>query len=429
MSGQIFISYRREESRWSARSLHDRLTQRFDRKQIFMDVDSVGLGEDFVKTIEETVGSCDVLIAVIGAHWLTSTDAQGGRRLDNPEDFVRTEIATALRRHIRVIPVLVDGASMPQSADLPDDLKPLVRRNALLVGDTHFDDDCRRLMAAIEQVLDKAAAERREREEKERLEHEPQSPPPSPVAPSIPPANREANKPPVEIPKVVYPLAPKPAESERERPPPPSSGRIGGKTPSKQVVIAFLAIVAVLVVGGLIYLAIRPSQSPRSQPAPPSASPSQAVIATPTPAPMSSSPGGVALPSPSINVTPPTALPTSAPEPSSSTPVPNTSAMTWQIGNRVLALWSDDYWYAATINDIRGKRLLVHYDDGTKEWLTAEKIIALDYRVGDYVECRSKGRKDYYPAHIVDTEGDNITVQYSDSSKEQTSMRLLRFIK
>ena len=72
----------------------------------------------------------------------------------------------ALRRHIRVIPVLVDGASMPQSADLPDDLKPLVRRNALLVGDTHFDDDCRRLMAAIEQVLDKAAAERREREEK-----------------------------------------------------------------------------------------------------------------------------------------------------------------------------------------------------------------------------------------------------------------------
>jgi hypothetical protein len=75
MSGQIFISYRREESRWSARSLHDRLIQRFDRNQIFMDVDSVGLGEDFVKTIEETVGSCDVLIAVIGAHWLTSTEA------------------------------------------------------------------------------------------------------------------------------------------------------------------------------------------------------------------------------------------------------------------------------------------------------------------------------------------------------------------
>ena len=154
MSGQIFISYRREESRWSARSLCDRLTQRFDRNQIFMDVDAIALGEDFLKAIEKRVGECDVLIAVIGAHWLTSTDEQGGRRLDDPEDFVRMEIATALRRDIRVIPVLVDGASMPRSRDLPDDLKSLVRRNALQVGDTHFDDDCRRLVAAIEQVLE-----------------------------------------------------------------------------------------------------------------------------------------------------------------------------------------------------------------------------------------------------------------------------------
>ena len=196
MSGQIFISYRREESRWSARSLRDRLIQRFDRSQIFMDVDSVGLGEDFVKTIEETVGSCDVLIAVIGAHWLTSTDGQGDRRLDNPEDFVRMEIATALRRNIRVIPVLVDGASMPRSTDLPDDLKQLVRRNALQVGDTHFDDDCRRLVAAIEQVLEKAAAERRE--------HEPRAQPPSPVAPSTSPAKPEADKLSAEAPKVVF---------------------------------------------------------------------------------------------------------------------------------------------------------------------------------------------------------------------------------
>jgi formylglycine-generating enzyme required for sulfatase activity len=300
MSGQIFISYRREESRWSARSLHDRLAQRFDRNQIFMDVDSVSLGEDFVKTIEETVGSCDVLIAVIGAHWLTSTDEQGGRRLDNLEDFVRMEIATALRRDIRVIPVLVDGASMPRSTDLPDDLKQLVRRNALQVGDTHFDDDCRRLVAAIEQVLEKAAAERRERKSKERLEQEPQAQPHGPDAPSTPPAKPEADN---EIPKVVYPLAPKPAGPECEKPPPPSSGRTEGKRPSKQV-IAFLAMAAVVVVGGLIYLAIRPSQSPQPQPAPPSASPSKAVIATPTPAPTSSLPVGLALPSPSISLTP-----------------------------------------------------------------------------------------------------------------------------
>jgi hypothetical protein len=263
MSGQIFISYRREESRWLARSLHDRLAQRFDRDQIFMDVDSVGLGEDFVKTIEETVGSCDVLIAVIGTRWLTSADEKGHRRLDNPEDFVRMEIATALRRHIRVIPVLVDGASMPLSTDLPDDLKLLVRRNALQVAETHFDDNCRRLVVAIEQVLEKAAAERREREEKERLEHKPQAQLSGPVALS------EADKPSAETRKVVYPLAPKPPVSAREKPPTVLVKR--NWSPSKQV-IAFLAIAAVLMVGGLIYLAIRTSQS----------RPSPSAIATPS---------------------------------------------------------------------------------------------------------------------------------------------------
>jgi hypothetical protein len=285
MSGQIFISYRRDESRWSARSLCDRLAARFDRNQIFMDIDTIGLGEDFVKTIEETVGACDVLIAVIGAHWLTSTDGQGGRRLDNPEDFVRMEIATALRRNIRVIPVLVDGALMPQSTDLPDDLKPLVRRNALQVGDTHFDDDCRRLVATIEQVLAKNTAARREREEKERLEHEPQSP----FAPSRLPAKPEVDKLSAEAPKVVSPLAPEPAEPKPvepkpEMPPPPSSGGTGRKSLSKKV-IAFLAIAAVLVVG--VYLATRLLQwRPPQHGSVAAVTPSPPVIAPPlTPQP------------------------------------------------------------------------------------------------------------------------------------------------
>jgi tetratricopeptide (TPR) repeat protein len=172
MSGQIFISYRREDGRWSARSLYERLSARFDRKQIFMDIDAIALGDDFVTAIEKTVGECDVLIAVIGTRWLNCKDEEDSRRLDNPEDFVRREIATALKRDIRVIPVLVDGASMPRSIDLPDDLKPLVRRNALRISDAGFDDDCRRLTAAIEQVLEKTAAEQRERQEKERLEAE-----------------------------------------------------------------------------------------------------------------------------------------------------------------------------------------------------------------------------------------------------------------
>ena len=278
MSGQIFISYRREESRWSAGRLYDRLCARFDRKQVFMDIDAIALGDDFVKAIEKTVGECDVLIAVIGAHWLTSKDEQS-RRLDNPEDFVRMEIGTALRRDIRVIPVLVDGALMPRLTDLPDDLKALVRRNALRISDTGFEDDCRRLVGAIEQVLEKNAAERREREEKERLGHEPQAQPPSPVAP---PAKSEAADPSAETLNVVYPLPPKPAEPEREKPPPPSAGGTGGKSPSKQL-IAFLTIAAVLVVGGLIYLAFKASQSPPPQPAPIAAvTPSPPAIATPT---------------------------------------------------------------------------------------------------------------------------------------------------
>jgi len=89
------------------------------------------LGINFVEEIEKNVGSCDVLIAVIGKHWLISTDEKRRRRLNNPNDFVRLEIATALKRNIRVIPVLVDGASMPPSGQLPEDLKPLAFRNAL----------------------------------------------------------------------------------------------------------------------------------------------------------------------------------------------------------------------------------------------------------------------------------------------------------
>jgi formylglycine-generating enzyme required for sulfatase activity len=287
MSGQIFISYRREESRWSARSLHDRLALGFGPKQIFMDIDAIALGEDFVSAIETTVAKCDVLIAVIGNNWLTSKDGQGGRRLDNPEDFVRMEIATALKREIRVIPVLVDGVLMPRSTELPDDLKPLVRRNALQISDTSFDGDCQRLVAAIKEVLEKAATERRERDEQQA---------------STPSGKPEADKLSETPSKVVYPSPPRPTEAKPEMPPLSSSDGTGQKGLSKQV-IAFLAIAAAILVGGLIYLAFRASQSP-PPPAPVSASPSQTVIATPTSTRASSSPVVVAHPSASITATP-----------------------------------------------------------------------------------------------------------------------------
>jgi hypothetical protein len=117
-----------------------------------MDIDTIALGLDFVEAIQDAVGSCDVLLAVIGRQWLTSTDPLGHRRLDNPEDFVRLEIMTALARQIRVIPVLVGGASMPRSTELPEVLQPLARRQALVVGD-HFHPDVDRLIKELEKIL------------------------------------------------------------------------------------------------------------------------------------------------------------------------------------------------------------------------------------------------------------------------------------
>jgi hypothetical protein len=126
VSGQIFISYRRGDAFYPAAHLYERLSTHFAQNQIFMDIDNLEPGVDFVEAIERSVGACDVLIAVIGKRWLISSDEEGRRRLDNPQDFVRLEIATALKRGIRVIPVLVDDASMPRDNDLSDDLTHLL---------------------------------------------------------------------------------------------------------------------------------------------------------------------------------------------------------------------------------------------------------------------------------------------------------------
>jgi TPR repeat protein len=172
MSGKIFISYRRDDASAWARLIYDRLFQRFSHNEIFMDVDTIEPGVDFVAAIKEVVGACDVLIAVIGTRWLTSSDRLGRRRLDIPEDFVCLEIATALKRNIRVVPVLVEGVTMPEVGELPDDLKALVHRNALQLSHDRFRTDSERLASAVERVLEKTAAKRREREENERLETE-----------------------------------------------------------------------------------------------------------------------------------------------------------------------------------------------------------------------------------------------------------------
>ena len=150
MNAKVFISYRREDSAPYAGRLYDRLVARFGEDQVFIDIDQIDPGEDFAEVINRKVGTCDIAIIAIGPHWLTATDASGKRRLDNEEDFVRMEIVAALQRKIRVIPVLVGGAQMPQKEDLPQALAPLSRRNAVELREIHFHADVNPLIEAIE---------------------------------------------------------------------------------------------------------------------------------------------------------------------------------------------------------------------------------------------------------------------------------------
>jgi hypothetical protein len=151
--GRIFISYRREETAYAAGWLYDRLADHYGRSQVFKDVDSIQLGDDFVEVITAAVGSCDVLLALIGREWLTIIDERGRRRLDNPNDFVRLEIEAALARRVRVIPILVDGARIPRADELPDSLARLVRRQALELSPSRFEFDTSRLLNVLDQTL------------------------------------------------------------------------------------------------------------------------------------------------------------------------------------------------------------------------------------------------------------------------------------
>lgn len=151
--GRIFISYRREDAAGFAGRLYDRLAANFGEERLFMDIDAILPGEDFVDVINRELDSCAVLVAVIGPNWLSAADAAGRPRLDNPDDFVRLEIGKALERNIRVIPVLWQRAVMPRSSELPKDLTSLARRNAVEVEHASFQRDVAPLMTALEQLL------------------------------------------------------------------------------------------------------------------------------------------------------------------------------------------------------------------------------------------------------------------------------------
>jgi TIR domain len=158
-SGGVFISYRREETAAQAGRLYDHLSGRFGEDRVFMDVDSIAIGTDFTKAIVQAVSRCNILLALIGPHWSAITDIKGIRRIDYSQDFVRVEIETALQRDIRVVPVLIDGASLPQADDLPPSLRPLIRRQALKLSHAGFRSEVSRLIAAIDDVFDVKAGQ------------------------------------------------------------------------------------------------------------------------------------------------------------------------------------------------------------------------------------------------------------------------------
>jgi hypothetical protein len=146
----IFISYRREDSAGHAGRLFDALAEHFGRERVFMDVVGIEPGLDFIDAIDKAVSSAEVMVAVIGRNWLSCKDGGGQSRLCDPRDFIRLETEAALKRGIRVVPVLVQGAPMPSETDLQDDLKPLARRQAVELSDSRWESDTRRFIKILE---------------------------------------------------------------------------------------------------------------------------------------------------------------------------------------------------------------------------------------------------------------------------------------
>jgi TIR domain len=150
--GGIFICYRREDGHAAGR-LYDSLKQRFSSDQIFLDVDNIEPGQTFASAIHERVAASDAMLVVIGPDWLNASDSKGQRRLDDASDFVRLEIEAALKREIRVIPILLEPAELPQAEALPSTIKPLTERQAVKFHHESFSRDAEYLNAALAKVV------------------------------------------------------------------------------------------------------------------------------------------------------------------------------------------------------------------------------------------------------------------------------------
>jgi TIR domain len=160
---KILISYRRQDNADVTGRIYDRLIQRFGQGAVFKDVDSIPLGVDFRTFLDEQVAKCEVFLAVIGRDWAKKRGSKGKSRLDDPEDFVRIEIESALKRKIPVIPVLVSGASIPPAERLPASIQDLSYRHGIAVRqDPDFHRDMDRLIEHLTQQIQGLKEHRKE---------------------------------------------------------------------------------------------------------------------------------------------------------------------------------------------------------------------------------------------------------------------------
>lgn len=156
---RILISHRQEDSPAHARRLYEWLRARYRDEQVFMDVDSIEPGMDFIPAIGRAVQSADVMLVVIGRRWLDATDPSGRRRIDMGDDFVRAEIEAGLAGNVRIVPILVDGAQLPAEEDLPTSLATLNRRQALHLDDRNWQSDLDRLGRTLDVITGRKSDE------------------------------------------------------------------------------------------------------------------------------------------------------------------------------------------------------------------------------------------------------------------------------
>ena len=151
----IFVSYRRSDSSAVVGRVIDRMIAYFGQANIFRDIDSIDYGKNFESVITESISQCKVCLVIIGPRWINAKDGDGNLRLNDPDDWVANEISSALQQGLIVIPVLIDGASMPNASSLPESIKPLTKNNAATVrSDPDFDPDITRLFSAVSQHVE-----------------------------------------------------------------------------------------------------------------------------------------------------------------------------------------------------------------------------------------------------------------------------------